>query len=540
MWNLLSGIIYQNIQTERKLEIKIRVTNDENKELCPPFKRILPNKNLREIRNLLRNINNQRDFRMRTDLIFFVNNRKILHNEEASLNLKEIITDGNVLNIRQPGVDWQKLIDKCDHGFIIENGKVKKAKHRTFIINKNNIGLEARKTLNGGMEIGQEICKNKLEGLCKRNFIAGGQFSTISPWLTLFLGVSKQDSSEFLRDIPIEKYSYTVVKKAELSIPESSITLTEEFKNEVENALAKKTISEKIDGLRQVSKKYGHFYARHIVFGGAIIEKLTNTETSIYEEESFIRIIGGDRKYHGNIKINKKPWFDSLEDFQTWEIIEYDKICPIFDLLDDKLRKEVLITLGQRILAADIVKKQCEPNQTRFQLNEIFEALKKSKKIISVDDCQIFASIMNKDTENIFSIHVEYLDKNSPEIVVHSIAKNEYQNQSISIGWIIVGYPENFDFDNTEVILKSDKYSVTENLGCENIFVAKNLGYESEKHSCILGTCVIETPEKAQYDPYKSTLIIGSHFDLNKNSACIFIRNNENNVNISRLKLFSR
>ncbi|CAG8788831.1 1297_t:CDS:2, partial [Gigaspora margarita] len=475
MWNLLSGI-YQNLQTERKLETKIRVTNDENKELCPPFKH----------------------------LFFFGKYGKILHNEEASLNLKEIIMDGNVLNIRQPSVDWKKLIDMCDHGFINENGnveKVEKAKHRAFIINKNNIGLEAKMTLNDGMEIGQEKCKNKFEALCKRNFIADGQFSTISPWLTLFLGVSKQDSSEFLREMPIEKYSYTVVKKAELSILESSITLTEEFKNEVENALEKKTTSEKIDELRQVSEKYGHFYARHIVFGGAIIEKLINTETS---KESFIRIIGGDRKYHDDIKINKKPWFDSLEDFQTWEIIEYDEVCPIFDLLDGKLRKEVLIALGQRILAADIVKKQCEQNQTHFQLNEIFEALKKSKKIIDVDDCQIFASIMNKDTkskfstrlddlnknssvfmfstdvdclnkkysleitenkgsseitenknspeitENIPSIRVVNFNKRSPEIVVNNIAKNEYQNQSISIGWIILGYPENFDFDNTE------------------------------------------------------------------------------------------
>ncbi|CAG8716096.1 16966_t:CDS:2 [Gigaspora rosea] len=297
MWHLLSGI-HLNPQTEQKFEIKIRVTNDEDKELCPPFKRVF----------------------------FFGNNGKFLRNEEARLNLKEITMNGNVLNIRQPSVDWQKLIDKCERGFIIENGKVKKAKHEAFIINKSNIGLEAKKTLNGWMEIGQEECKNKFEGLLPK----------------------KEDLSEFLKKIPIEKYSYTVVKKAEFIVPESSTTLTEEFKNEVENALAKELTSEKIDELCQVSKKYGHFYARHIVFGGAIIEKLKNTETS---KESFIRIIGGDRSYYDDIKINKKPWFDSLEDSQTWKIIEYDKVCPIFDLLDDKLRKEVLITLGQRILA---------------------------------------------------------------------------------------------------------------------------------------------------------------------------------------------
>ncbi|RIB30195.1 hypothetical protein C2G38_506020 [Gigaspora rosea] len=352
MWNFFSGI-YQNPQTERELEIKIRVINDENKKLCPPFRRILPNKNLGEIRNLLKNINDQRDFRMRTDLFFFGKNRKILHNEEASLNLKEIIMDG-VLNILQPSVDWQKLIDKCDRGFIIENGKVGKAKHQAFRINQNEIGLEEKQILegiNGGMKIGQEECKNKFERLCKRNFIASGQFSTISPWRSLFLGVSIQDLFKFLTEIPIEKYSYRVKRKAELIIPKSSITLTEKFINEVETALAEETTSEKIHKLRQLSKKYGHFYARHIVFGGAIIEKLINAETSINEEDRF-HIIGGDSTYYDDVKINKiNPWFDSLEDFLTWEIIEYDKVCSIFDLLDGELREKVLITLGQRILA---------------------------------------------------------------------------------------------------------------------------------------------------------------------------------------------
>ncbi|CAG8740058.1 2951_t:CDS:2, partial [Racocetra fulgida] len=111
--------------------------------------------------------------------------------------------------------------------------------------------------------------------------------------------------------------------------------------------------------------------------------------------------------------------------------------------------------------------------------------------------------------------------------------------QKISIGWIIVGYPRNFDFDNTDVILKSDKYLVSEN---GTHFVAKDLGYEDKERStgCILCTCVIEAPEKteSQYNPYKSPLIFGTHFDTNDNSACIFTNEVENNV-VPRLKLFS-
>ncbi|RIB26000.1 hypothetical protein C2G38_363074 [Gigaspora rosea] len=163
---------------------------------------------------------------------------------------------------------------------------------------------------------------------------------------------------------------------------------------------------------------------------------------------------------------------------------------------------------------------------------------------------------MNKQLKDIFSIRVEYEDENTPIIIAHRIMPiQNFQNniksipekftkrhkKKLEIGWIIVGYPEDFDFDNTEVILRSDKYDVSEE---ENGLVAKSPGY--------LCTCVIEAPEtrrsaqtrvvSGDYDPYKSMLIIGTHFNKDKGSACIFIHrkiNDTNNIPKHRIKLFS-
>ncbi|CAG8801816.1 5469_t:CDS:2, partial [Racocetra fulgida] len=197
-----------------------------------------------------------------------------------------------------------------------------------------------------------------------------GKFS-ISPWLTIFLGKSKEESPEMFKK-QSTKYSYTELKKAELTIPKSCITLTDEFKNDVIKALSKGTTSDKIVELRNISKKYGHFYAFQITFGDS--ENISNRSTlqvnankmvdlsisqdtnnnvkhSASSEKGFLRIRGGCESTYGKIKTDIEPWLNSLNDFQTWKIIKYDDICPIFKLLDDELREKVLIALGQRILA---------------------------------------------------------------------------------------------------------------------------------------------------------------------------------------------
>ncbi|CAG8701546.1 6638_t:CDS:2, partial [Racocetra fulgida] len=160
-------------------------------------------------------------------------------------------------------------------------------------------------------------------------------------------------------------------------------------------------------------------------------------------------------------------------------------------------------------------------------LDENFNKLKESKKITNIHDCQIFASIMNKEFRDIFSIRVEYEDKGTPLIIAHHITsiqnmKNRLikiaskKDLKLKIGWIIVGYPETFDFDNTEMILRSSEHTVSEE--GDRLVAEKIPGY--------LCTCVIapnndvsqteETSQSTQaqvvsdsnHNPFDSKLII--------------------------------
>ncbi|CAG8819344.1 8249_t:CDS:1, partial [Racocetra fulgida] len=153
-------------------------------------------------------------------------------------------------------------------------------RNKAFEIDTNKIVSESKITeIRGEFKKRAEECKTQLVDLCRRNFIANVDISAISPWLSVFLGTTIALSKEMLEEVST-KYQCTKVEKAELKISESSIILTKKFKNEVERALSEKTTPDKIIKLREISKKYGHFYARRIVFGGAMIEKITNFETS--------------------------------------------------------------------------------------------------------------------------------------------------------------------------------------------------------------------------------------------------------------------
>ncbi|CAG8682015.1 8894_t:CDS:2, partial [Gigaspora rosea] len=205
---------------------------------------------------------------------------------------------------------------------------------------------------------------------------------------------------------------------------------------------------------------------------------------------------------------------ESLKDFKKWKIIEYSDIYPIFDLLDDVLRKKVLDVLAdiKEIPFSHFSKKISYIYSLSPQLGEL-------SKITNIKDCHIFTSIMNQE-DGIFSVRVEYIDdENIPVILVHNITyKSIRYEHPIKIGWIIVGQPNNFDFDFAQtkypILLKSKKYSVTSKVG-------KNYKVEIPKYnnSCILSTCVLETTSKTT----KETLVVGAHIIPFSHSACIFV-----------------
>ncbi|CAG8647865.1 15919_t:CDS:2, partial [Cetraspora pellucida] len=507
------GIENNDNPDDREFDVTIQVKNGSSH----PFRCKLPNENLAEIRNRLRRRKND-PFKMGTNF---------------------------------------------------EEELVKKAPNQAFEIDIDKI--ESMNIVKTDVKRQMKVCKNKFADLCEQNFIAYGSSSAIPSLLSLFLGASLESYKEMLKEVST-KYSCIKLRKAEIIISEKSITLTEEFKEDVKNALIEKTTREKINKLREVSKKYGHFYARSIGFGGAIIEKIVNTDTETSNlrmnsgtlqvnanlaSASVSHVIGSqttrsEHRYNnvrrvigGTTNPNLKEWFKSLEDFRKWSIIEYDDIRPIFSLLDSEMQKEVLNALGQRVLAAGVAKIFRDPKENGPYIHSLHDELQQlidSQKIAkdNVHDCQIFASVMNKDLRGIFSIRVEFEDKYTPLIVVHRIHKGFLNfKRRTKIGWIIVGRPENFfDFYNTEMIFR--KYIGTDSER-ENHLIPKSPDYHIRglnEIRCLLCTCVIEAPKEA---PHKSRLIISTHthYDLQESSARIFIHQHDNNSLKDRIKLYS-
>ncbi|CAG8726989.1 13180_t:CDS:2, partial [Racocetra fulgida] len=261
-----------------------------------------------------------------------------------------------------------------------------------------------------------------------------------------------------------------------------------------------------------------------------------NSENTVLKllniSQKTLTIIGGNEAlYVQDDKEAEKNWRNSVNDSKHWQIISYN-IRPIFDLLDDEIKNKVLEAFGKQILKARITIRKTEL-QPSSSCPIVIDDLNKEINDVtsSPHQCQIFASIINQDNR-VYSLRVEYLDENTPVFVIHYIGgrtnsrkKNPYK---IEIGWIIIGYPENFIFEqrNNEMeVIINEKY-------CEEM-VKVEIENNHSYSCCKLGISVIESPEiSSNYNVYKSKIVTGAHFPP-ENMACLFIHNLDKNHNVN-------
>ncbi|RIB28703.1 hypothetical protein C2G38_1397462 [Gigaspora rosea] len=110
-------------------------------------------------------------------------------------------------------------------------------------------------------------------------------------------------------------------------------------------------------------------------------------------------------------------------------------------------------------------------------------------KIAKISNCYIFASFIDKSDRETFSLRICYKNEHVPLIIVHpkKPLHKKCKNSPIKVGWIIVGQPINFDFDQTKypVVLKR----------INNQYKIESSKHEEVIKSCILNTCVFGRPE---------------------------------------------
>ncbi|CAG8582527.1 28619_t:CDS:2 [Dentiscutata erythropus] len=367
--------------------------------------------------------------------------RKSIKDDDASNNLTEfqqLTDDTYTLNRKQ--LSCFGLTSKFK-GYVFDNKIIKRASKQAFTIDINKV--ESKTQLHNEIEKVEKY-NNKLDALFKRNFISCKNISNILPFLSVFIGDTSLDS------LTTTECSYIKWEKEELNISKSNIKPTEEFIKAVKNALRSK---DKEAQLRRVSKEYGNFYTLRLVFGGAMIKEASGEEILDIDnnQNSEVRVIGGIKEHNNGFSL--KPWIKSLNDCNTWDIIEYDEIYSIFDLLNDSLQKEILDVLGYRILK-------------------------------------------EKDDRDNFSLRIDYVNVHMPLIIVHlkKSLRKKHKNNPVKVGWIIVGQPINFDFDQTNypVLLRSGELPIFKINNQYKIEFSKN---RDIIESCTLNSCVLGLPE---------------------------------------------
>ncbi|CAG8630218.1 7528_t:CDS:2, partial [Dentiscutata erythropus] len=366
------------------------------------------------------------------------NNQIFQDQQEVTINLSELqFVDNNFFIKQSYYVDWPQLVEKFG-GYLLKDCCIANAPEKAFTVN-----------------IEKDI-------------------SEILPWLSTFLDVESfpyQMSIEFF----CKKW-----EKAKLIISKSSIIPTENFVNDVSKVVnGELDPTNKLEQLRDLTKKYGSFYASSLVFGGAIVKESNNNDTPI---------IGGIKKnYTNNDSI--EPWVNSLDHYNNWEIIGYDEIRSIFELLDDDLQKNVLDILGFRILKGtkDILLNRDFSKKTTY-VHSLAMQFEELEKITNIHNCYIFVSIINEEDKDkdIFSILVDYVNKYAPLIVIKKAQSEKYEKNSLKIGWIIVGQPNYFDFDQIEYPIVLSKVD-------DIVEISKSTIFSVESYAP--STCAFSAPE---------------------------------------------
>nr|CAG8440533.1 11067_t:CDS:2 [Entrophospora candida] len=464
---------------------------------------------------------------------------KIINKNDKNINLIELC------KTNRP--NWSKLIKSCEYGFnIIADKGAERASKKAIVItdskNKKDRHPERYKET--------KRCDNELDNLCQRNTAFDCKISSILPWLSFCIGLTSKSSIEFKKKSATAT-SYSIIKSEHASIEftELDYYLTTEFVNDVESAIDPNLkLRVQLEKLKKIIEDYGQFISKKNIFGGKIVSQLTseanqesssstfngksnmsyssitdfgisgsrtksgNDNTSSNEARSYERIIGGGGDYLFDDNIS--GWYEALSDPDKWEIVEYKEVIPIFEILPDDLKDQVLKCLGQRIL--DV--KTCK---IVYDTKEKAHVHILEHDIPNIDECQIFSTIMeeNESAKNSFSSRIEYLDKNSPVIVIHKINedkdKSSYNRHDLKISYIIVGYGFR---SKSELDIKFIGGGEKEIKQDNNRFIAEIERPKKEKS--IIGSCMIKS-YKNKTDPEDSKIITSLHFHQSDKKVCI-------------------
>ncbi|KAF0489035.1 hypothetical protein F8M41_022131 [Gigaspora margarita] len=386
---------------------------------------------------------------------------------------------------------------------------------------------------------GNKIDKSQANSIRLRDILLYGYILNII--------VEKHDASEIIYRLKLE-HGFNISKigphksnyKAEFTVDENDIEPTEHFKNDVIDALRGPKDKQR-ENLIEGTKRFGEFWAqanRDQTIGlpdtgfdpytGFGIENNKGNISSGSRATQIQNLIwfGGDENIDISCDEDLNLWTKSIKQ-KNWNVVKYIKVISIFELLNKELRDQVLRAFGKTIFYSKV-------NSLNFVLDlskmEPYAYELSIPKNLPSSDYQIFAMIMSKSKQDdVFGMRIVYENNKKPVILLHRIGtktkfKSRRKEYSLEIGWVVIGYPNNFDFG---------KYRIERNLVCEKMDIdlqgssikSVPIPHSYQKNSSsLLGICTLRLSNNNVYDYRRSTIVTAQHFHDKTNglSSCIF------------------
>ncbi|CAB4410589.1 unnamed protein product, partial [Rhizophagus irregularis] len=239
-----------------------------------------------------------------------------------------------------------------------------------------------------------------------------------------------------------------------------------------------------------------------------------NINNSKYE---CFKLIGG--RQLGISNFDEKDWAESLRDFRNWSCIKFKDSISIFQPLSENLRKQILSTVGKKILYTN----------TEDYTYYLFEYAKPKVFILNIpenilkiiqnkdSDCSIFATVMDEKEKDIFNCQVVWSQNEDPKLIIHCIQKKFKKRKcKLRISWMIIGYGLNFDFSHSEnnIQFKVQKYYFNASAGHQSTIKSLDLEYNSS-------VLCFGIPVLNKLNSSNNSLVINHHFFNDQKSGKI-------------------
>ncbi|PKY14701.1 hypothetical protein RhiirB3_426751 [Rhizophagus irregularis] len=542
--------------SSEKIIVFIKIVENSASLQSPILRKLNQNDRLSNIRKELEN-------KVIDDTLLFskkVNDEfGVLKYEEENFQLKEIIeveNEQNILYLKR--VYWRFLSNqhKLDYGRIMSFDGIKIAKKQAYIINGCELD-EIDSYKRGRLEF-----ESIEDWMKKTNLFVDVDGINIASFAKLGLSVESLRNKSFNKEI-MSAYKYTEIGKVSLKFSKTDLKLTEEFKNDVIDAIKSKNPRE---GFEKITEDYGQFIPTEVILGGRVyfndIKKLlvssadtTNSASgnigvgtsnanvgfnfnnserkSKFYNFNHIGLLGGKHP-DDDENFDEKAWIESLKDYQNWDCIEFKNPISIFQLLspddlpDDlpnndhlpdglpgDLPKKIYKSIGNKILYTNI--EECDyflNKPGRFRTLELKNIPRNILRIIFDKKADIYATIFdtNEKSKNVFfSCQILRESGAKPSIIIHGIQKEFKQcRYKLKIKIMVIGYDTDFNslLPDTSVELIKNIYDPKNPCEFYSIPLKQKLDSMLERNIPFFGIPVFEN-----FDLNKS-LIIGHNFSI--------------------------